>query len=323
MITRRRVLAFGLVLVLVAAFGVWLQYSAALRIERGRVSHGSQVISSPFGPMEFATLGEGAPILVSHGAGGGFDQVIEGASGVIGAGYRMIAPSRFGYLRSASPADPSPENQADAYVALLDALHIAKAAVVGISAGSPSALLFAARHPERCRALILMVPAVSVAGAETSPQGPLAARGMLSKALIEYTVRSDFLYWLGITVIPGQMIRAILATDPALVKAAGPAEQERIIGLLRHVLPLSERAQGLLNDARYTTEPLTVDLGQIKVPTLVVSLEDDFYNTIRPARMLATKIPGARLLSYTSGGHLWAGHEGEMLRSINAFLRQH
>ncbi len=322
MMTRRRLLGFGLALIALAGLGVWWDFSAALRVERERVSHGSQVVPSRFGQIEYSTLGQGAPVLVSHGAGGGFDQVMLGVDRLRGAGYRVVAPSRFGYLRSASPPDPSPENQADAYAVLLDDLHIDKAAVVGISAGTLSALQFAARHPERCRALVLIVPAVTLGGNGLPPHGPLAAKDPVSRAIIDYTLRSDFIYWLSITLARDPMIRAILATDPALVEAAKPAERRRVLDVLWHVLPLSERAQGLLDDGRNVTAPFTLALDRVMVPTLVVSLQDDYYGTIVPARIIAAKIPGARLLTYKSGGHLWVGHDAEMFAAVDAFLRQ-
>jgi 2-hydroxy-6-oxonona-2,4-dienedioate hydrolase len=55
-------------------------------------------------------------------------------------------------------ADASAVAQADAHVCLLDALGIAKAAVLGGSAGAPSALAMAFHHPDRTNALILLVP---------------------------------------------------------------------------------------------------------------------------------------------------------------------
>jgi len=53
---------------------------------------------------------------------------------------RVIAMSRFGYLRTPRPADASPEAQADAHICLLDALGITKAVVMGVSAGGPPGL---------------------------------------------------------------------------------------------------------------------------------------------------------------------------------------
>jgi len=66
-----------------------------------------------------------------------------------GRGYRLIAPSRFGYLGSSMPPSHA-AMQADAYAQLLDRLGIEKVMVVGISAGAWSSMQFAIRHPERC-----------------------------------------------------------------------------------------------------------------------------------------------------------------------------
>jgi len=71
-------------------------------------------------------------------------------------GIRVIAMSRFGYLRTPMPADASAAAQADAHLCLLDALGIRRAAVMGGSAGAPSALQMAIRHPDRVSALILL-----------------------------------------------------------------------------------------------------------------------------------------------------------------------
>ncbi|WP_428834589.1 alpha/beta fold hydrolase [Nonomuraea maheshkhaliensis] len=70
----------------------------------------------------------------------------------------MIAISRFGYLRTPLPADASPAAQADALAAALDALEISSAAVMGVSAGAPSAVQLALRHSRKVSALALVVP---------------------------------------------------------------------------------------------------------------------------------------------------------------------
>jgi 2-hydroxy-6-oxonona-2,4-dienedioate hydrolase len=70
-------------------------------------------------------------------------------------GIRVIAMSCFGCLRSPMLADASPAAQADAHVCLLDTLGIGREAVLGGSAGAPSAMQMAIRHPERVRAPVL------------------------------------------------------------------------------------------------------------------------------------------------------------------------
>ena len=53
--------------------------------------------------------------------------------------------------RTAMPVDASPAAQADAHLALMDALGIDRAVVLGVSAGAPSAMQLALRHPDRCQ----------------------------------------------------------------------------------------------------------------------------------------------------------------------------
>ena len=145
----------------------------------------------------------------------------------------------------------------------------------------------------------------------------------MAKAIVERIVRSDFLYWLGMTLAPDQMIRSVLATNPAVVAAASPDERQRALNMLWNVLPISRRAQGFLNDVRFASAPQSIAVDQIKAPTLVVSLEDDFYRTLAPARVIAARVPGARLLTYPSGGHAWVGHDAELFAEVDAFLREH
>ncbi|TIT59554.1 MAG: alpha/beta hydrolase, partial [Mesorhizobium sp.] len=102
--------------------------------------------------------GVGTPLLSIHGAGGGFDQGLANAANFVGEGFRIIAPSRFGYLRTPVPQDTSPAAQADAHAALLSKLNVPKAVVVGVSAGARSAVELVLRHPDKVTALILIVP---------------------------------------------------------------------------------------------------------------------------------------------------------------------
>ena len=139
-------------------------FTRDLRALEVRLRGRSRLLATPSGPIEYADVGKGAPLLMIHGTGGGFDQGLRFADRLLTGGLRVIAPSRFGYLRSAFPEDASPERQADAFVALLDHLGIDRLPVVGGSAGALSAAWFARRHPDRCAGLVLLVPAANVAG---------------------------------------------------------------------------------------------------------------------------------------------------------------
>ncbi len=72
----------------------------------------SSVIETRLGPIEYATEGNGAPVLVIHGCPGGFDQGLMAAKLAKGGAFEFIAPSRPGYLRTPLAVGATPEAQA-------------------------------------------------------------------------------------------------------------------------------------------------------------------------------------------------------------------
>jgi 2-hydroxy-6-oxonona-2,4-dienedioate hydrolase len=115
--------------------------------------------------------------------------------------------------------------------------------------------------------------------------------------------------------------RAILATPPDVVKNADAGEQARVGELLRHILPVSARRLGLLNDAEVTSTLPRYELERISVPTLAISVADDLFGTMDGARYTAMHVPGARFTGYTSGGHVFVGRQKEIVAEIAAFLK--
>lgn len=314
----KSILRLVLVLAVAAIAAVVLAYRNDLDAAFERVSTGGQVVQTPCGPIEYTSAGEGEPVLVVHGAGGGFDQGMDFAKGLAAGGLRVIAMSRFGYLRTPFPADASPSAQADAHACLLDALGLKRAAIVGASAGAPSSMQFALRHPERCTALVLMVPAAYVPrpGGAASLKTPAWTEFIFDTAL-----RSDFLLWATIRLVRQTMIGAILATPPEVVEKADADEQARVAQIFEHTLPISARREGLVNDAAIASALPRYELERIRAPTLVISVADDRFGTYDAARYTAEHIPGARFVGYASGGHVWVGHHKEALDEIAAFLR--
>jgi 2-hydroxy-6-oxonona-2,4-dienedioate hydrolase len=316
--SRRLVFATVLGGLVLGAFGyAWFAYERDLRRERARVATGSQIAATRCGPIEFATAGSGPAVLLVHGAGGGFDQGLGIARQLAQQGFQAITMSRFGYLRTPQPGDASPAAQADAHACLLDALGIDRAAILGVSAGAPSSMQFALRHPQRTTALILLVP-LAYAPRDAKPASDLTptARFMLEKA-----VRSDLLYWATLKAAPSLVAKTVLATPPEVLAAASAQEQARAHEVMQQLLPLSERKQGLLNDWAVGGSIARYPLERITAPTLVLSLEDDLYGTFESARYTAANIPGARFIGYASGGHAWVGHHDEILAQVVAFLK--
>jgi 2-hydroxy-6-oxonona-2,4-dienedioate hydrolase len=296
----------------------YIGYQRDISQARERVSTGSQVAQTPCGPIEYAAIGAGKPVLVVHGAGGGYDQGLDFGKPLIDGGFRVITMSRFGYLRTPLPTDASAAAQADAHACLLDALGIRRAAIIGASAGAPSSMQFALRHPDRCTALVLLVPAAYVSRPAGGPpmQTPAGTTFLFDTAL-----KSDFLFWAATKLARQTVIRAILATPPTVVEKASADEQARVAQMLDHILPVSPRRHGLVNDAAVVSSLPRYELERIDVPTLVMSTADDLFGTFDTARYTAEHIPRARFASYPSGGHLLVGHQKEIWSEIVAFFK--
>jgi pimeloyl-ACP methyl ester carboxylesterase len=291
-------------------------YRRDIRKARTRISTGSSLVDTERGPIEYASVGQGMPLLVIHGAGGGFDQALDFANALDTHRFRCIFVSRFGYLRTPLPADGSPEAQADLYACLLDSLGISKAAIMGVSAGGPSAMQFAIRYPERCSALVLLVPAAFAPdGAGLRPRSPTIMRFLADTVLM-----SDFAFWLMTHVARRTLIRHILGTPFEVVKTVSPAEQQRLQTMMMNILPVSRRRAGLMNDGAVVSALRRFDLERIQAPTLLISLEDDNYHTFSAAHYTGTQIRKARFKGFRTGGHLWLGHNEEIFTDVREFL---
>ena len=53
---------------------IWWRFQSDMAAARERVSHGSVLIETACGPIEYQEAGRGVPLLSVHGSGGGFDQ---------------------------------------------------------------------------------------------------------------------------------------------------------------------------------------------------------------------------------------------------------
>lgn len=248
------------------------------------------------------------------GTGGGFDQGLLFASASRQGGFRIIAPSRFGYLDSAFPDDASPAHQADTLVELLDHLGIERLPVVGGSAGARTAAEFAVRHPDRCSHLVLLVPAANLTNRD--PVQFTALQGIAVKAVLG----SDFRFWSLARLAPRQMIRTLLATDPALLDRVPKAERRRAMAILNQIFPISQRVNGLRTDGFWAGTPTLTAHDRISVPTLIRSCEGDLFGTAARTRLLAERIPDARLVVYPDGGHIWLGHDAGLNLEIASFI---
>jgi pimeloyl-ACP methyl ester carboxylesterase len=303
---------------IVLAVSVYASYRVDLAETRRELSTGSAVANTECGPVEYSDAGSGPAVLAIHGAGGGYDQMEEFSRALVAAGFRVVSVSRFGYLRTPSPADPGLASQAAAHACILADLGIDSAAVLAVSAGAPSAMRFCSRYVERCRALALVVPAAYAPGTtarETTPPSPYM------KLVLDHVLASDFLIWIVTRAAPGVLIETVLATPVQVYRASDESERRRALSIIRKIFPVSLRREGLRNDAGVVEGMSREALENIRAPTLAISAEDDLYRTLAGARYAAERIPGARLVVYRTGGHALLGHHADVTREIVTLFR--
>jgi 2-hydroxy-6-oxonona-2,4-dienedioate hydrolase len=314
---KRWLLLLVVVALVAAAWVIRLRFEHDIAHATERAAQGSVVVSTRCGPIEYQEAGQGKPLLVVHGSGGGHDQGMAFARPLAQHGNRVIAMSRFGYLRTPRPADASPEAQADAHVCLLDALGIRQAAIMGASAGAPSAMQTAIRHPDRVSALVLVVPIAYKPRTAAHSTPPLSDK---SDAMLLRLLGSDFLFWAGLQIARDQIIRYVLATPPELITAASTQEGARVNAMADQILPVSLRAAGLRDDTGLGKRLGPYALTSIRVPTLVFSARDDGFGTYAGAHYTASQITGAKFVGFDSGGHLLVGHDDEVRAEILQLL---
>lgn len=299
----------------IAAYSIRRMFRHDMADIAAELAAGSNLAETAFGSIEYGREGSGPPVLIVHGAGGGYDQGLYVGRELFGSGHDLIAPSRFGYLRTDLPERRGTDAQADAHVALLDRLNIPAAVVVGISAGAPSAIEFALAYPDRVRALVLIVPRAFAPGVEVS-----AERTGANRPIIEMVMKGqDFAWWSATKLARRRLVR-FLGVPAMVYDTADPLERDRLDWIARNVLPLSRRVRGLAADAEARVGPWQLE--QIAAPTLVVSTRDDLFNTLPAARWTAEHVPNAELMVLENGGHLLCGQTEKVRVRIAEFLRR-
>jgi pimeloyl-ACP methyl ester carboxylesterase len=291
--------------VAIPTYGVYLRYRRAMNAARARLAAVERhVISTQWGAVEYAERGSGAPVLVVHGI---FHNCVGGLLSVrdLFTDRRVIAPSRFGYLGSSMPVDATPEHQADALVALLNALDIDQIDVIGESAGATSALQLALRHPERVRHLVVLVG--NLPGSPTAVVQPPAAK-LFNRQIPLWVLR---------TFAPSMMVRLVAGLPKGFPMSSEDARF--VTEFIDSLFPVSPK--GVDFDAFVSNAAVNdYNLEGIRVPTLIVHTKDDQVASHDASQRAARRIPGARFVSLESGGHLMLGQQKKGRDELAAFF---
>lgn len=270
----------------------------------------SQLAETFAGTIKYKIRGDNGPvILLLHGTPGGcdFDFPMEG--------YRVLTPSRPGYLRTPLQVRKTPAEQAKAFSALLDTLGIEKVIIFGGSGGGPAAISFAVLFPEKTISLVLNV-AVSQKMTLPEDRAPF------------FVESSDFLTWTVLSLAQNDKV------FESMLRSLGPLPEQTIQLILKDIKkskmlknsiwcmwPCSQRTAGHINDIKQI-QSFSPPVAEVKVPTLIIDGSEDGELVVQSKRA-AELIPGSQLEIIEGGGHLVSfSHYDEFMYIMNQFIKK-
>jgi pimeloyl-ACP methyl ester carboxylesterase len=197
---------------------------------------------------------------------------------------------------------PTLETRMDDMRAVMDAVDVQRAAVLGHSEGGAMCALFAATYPERTQALVMVG---SAARTRWAPDYPLGA----TDEELEELERSILEGW------NADLVRSLLQK-----LAPSIADDEELVRVYTRA---AARAASPTAAAALTRMSAMVDvrhvLPVIRVPTLVLHRANEVL--AEPSRYVGERIPGARVVELPGDDHMpWMGDQDRVLDEIEEFL---
>lgn len=238
----------------------------------------------------YEETGSGQPIVFVHEFAGDH-RSWEPQLRHFGQRYRCIAYAARGYPPSDVPESPDRYSQnraTDDIAAILDALKIDKAHIVGLSMGGFATLHFGFRHPKRAKSLV--VAGVGY-GAEKDQQGKFrgeveaVAQALREQGMAKFAEK----YAYGPTRVQFEN------KDPR-----GFAEFKQQLG--EHSALGSANTQLGVQGQRPSLYDLVEDMRKLTIPTLVLTGDED-WPCLAPSLLMKREIPSAALSVMPNCGH--------------------
>ncbi|MBC8419482.1 MAG: alpha/beta hydrolase [Desulfobacterales bacterium] len=271
------------------------------------LAHPSQTIETAYGPVEYALRGEGPVVLIAHGGPGGYDQALVLGELFRKNGFKVIAPSRPGYLGTPLQFGKTAEEQGDFMAALLDALDIPDAVMVGASGGGPAGYQLAQRHPERVKAL-LVIDGISMNYTKADDVNKVEEWMYLSRP-------GQWLMGYFFKHFPAAVVKSFLQTESTLEKhdlgkrvkeIVGDADKFALVDAMFKTMSdrFEERKPGAENDIALGSAIDKLPLDKIAAATLIIHGDADNDVPPRDAVYAHEAIAEAQLLWIDKASHI-------------------
>jgi len=249
--------------------------------------------------------GRGEPLVCLHGLQGDSSH-FRGLLPALSQAYRTLIFDQRGSGMSDKPEmDYSTALLADDAAALMDRVGFGSAHVFGVSMGGMIAQELALRHPHKVRSLILGC---------TRAGGPHAVELSEDPAMTAaYTTQEISAEERARALARATFTEVYLLNNPGIIELLIAARRERPLD----PEALSRRRQAIDRHDSYERLP------SIGCPTLVITGRQDKIVAWENSRILAERIPHARLRVLDPAGHLfWFEQAEETREAVLAFLLQ-
>lgn len=233
--------------------------------------------------LAYTDQGRGMPVVLLHA----FPQnraMWEPQVRALSKTHRIIAPDFRGFGESDAPLWHYTLDQfADDVAGLLDHLAIKRAVLVGLSMGGYTLFAFYRKYADRVTGLVL-------ADTRAQPDTEEGRAGRFAMAQAAYTKGACAIADI---MLPKLLSPVALQTKPELTgQVRATIERTQISGIAGALMAMAERPDSV---------PL---LARIACPTLVITGELDGPTPPADGKLMAERIPGARLEIIPKAGHL-------------------
>jgi pimeloyl-ACP methyl ester carboxylesterase/class 3 adenylate cyclase len=199
-------------------------------------------------------------------------------------------------------AEPPPlEQRMDDMQAVMDAAGMERAALFGVSEGGPASVLFAATYPDRTSALVLY-------GSTPRFRTDSDISWGATDEQIELVLADVFARW-----GEGALLEAFAPS------AAGDPQMDEVWGRFQRAGASPAMARAVMA-ALFEIDVRDV-LPTIRVPTLILHRKGDLIAPVEGGRLMAEKIPDAKLVEFEGTDHVpFTGDFEPVLDEMEEFL---
>jgi pimeloyl-ACP methyl ester carboxylesterase len=262
-----------------------------------------QVVRTIDGTVAYRELGSGPPLLLITGAATSMDDWPPSFVDGLAAHHTVVVFDNAGVGRTApvsAPGSLSITAMASQTSALISALRLRRPAVLGWSMGGMIAQALAVSHPAQVSRLILA--ATTVGTGQARPLPPSAASQCVCMGLS-----------------PAQVVAGIFPTNQAAARAYLNAVEQYPDSYGISAVTFHGQVRAV---ARWVAGQDAAGrlVGDIRAPTLVAGGSRDQFMVPANVRLLASSVPGAKLLFFADAGHaFWFQDAASFIRAVDTF----